>query len=125
MIAFIFGGTAGIGSQLHDLQAVMGEHSGPIILVGDFNAWSAKRLKLVQALADGSDLTEVTDFSSDRKTADMGSSFFNGLLGIDAGLALDRVYYRGFTHHSAKVLSYESSDHRAIQVTLDLAPASN
>ena len=125
LLAFERWSTAGIGSQLDDLQAVMAEHAGPIILVGDFNAWSARRLKLVQAVADGLKLTEVRDFPSGRKTADKGSSFFNGLLGIDAGLALDRVYYRGFTHHSAKVLSYESSDHRAIQVTLDLAPATN
>lgn len=125
LLAFERWSTAGIGSQLDDLQSVMAEHAGPIILVGDFNAWSARRLKLVQAVADGLKLTEVRDFPSGRKTADKGSSFFNGLLGIDAGLALDRVYYRGFTHHSAKVLSYESSDHRAIQVTLDLAPATN
>jgi endonuclease/exonuclease/phosphatase (EEP) superfamily protein YafD len=122
LLAFERWGTSGIGSQLDDLKAIMGAHSGPIILAGDFNAWSEKRLALVRAVADASNLTEVADFSSGRKTADKGSSFLNGLLGIDEGLALDRVYYRGFTHHSAKVLSYESSDHRAIQVTLDLAP---
>jgi len=31
-----------------------------------------------------------------------------------------RVFYRGFTDHSEKVLTYDSSDHRAIQVTLVL-----
>jgi endonuclease/exonuclease/phosphatase (EEP) superfamily protein YafD len=100
----------------------MKEHSGPIILLGDFNAWSQRRLKLVQVVADGLDLTEVTQFPSGRRTADKGSSFLNDLFGIDEKLPLDRVYYRGFTHHSAKVLPYESSDHKAIQVTLELAP---
>ena len=122
LLAFERWGTSGIGSQLDDLEAVMGEHSGPIILAGDFNAWSQKRLELVQAVAAGLNLTEVTDFTPGRSTADKGSSFLNGLFGIDEGLALDRVYYRGFTHHSAKILSYKSSDHRAIQVTLDLVP---
>ena len=121
LLAFERWGTSGIGSQLDDLEAVMKEHSGPIILLGDFNAWSQKRLKLVQAVADGLKLTEVTQFPSGRRTADKGSPFLNGLFGIDEKLPLDRVYYRGFTHHSAKVLPYESSDHRAIQVTLELA----
>ena len=123
LLAFERWGTTGIGTQLDDLKAVMKEHAGPIILIGDFNAWSAKRLALIEAVAAELNLTEVTDFSSGRRTADKGSSFLNGLMGIDEKLPLDRVYYRGFTHHSAKVLPYESSDHRAIQVTLDLVPA--
>ncbi len=122
LLAFERWGTSGIGSQLDDLEAVMEEHTGPIILLGDFNVWSEKRLKLVQAVVDGLDLIEVADFPSGRKTADKGSSFVNGLLGIDENLPLDRVYYRGFTHHSARILPYDSSDHRAIQVTLELAP---
>jgi endonuclease/exonuclease/phosphatase (EEP) superfamily protein YafD len=122
LLAFERWGTTGIGSQLDDLGAVMREHTGPIILIGDFNAWSQKRLVLIQALAAGVNLTEVTDFESGRRTADKGSSFLNGLMGIDEELPLDRVYYRGFIHHSAKVLPYESSDHTAIRVTLDLLP---
>jgi len=122
LLAFERWGTSGIGSQLDDLEAVMREHIGPIILIGDFNAWSEKRLALVEAVAAGLGLTEVTDFPAGRKTADKGSSFLNGIMGIDEKLPLDRVYYRGFTHHSAKLLPYESSDHRAIQVTLDLVP---
>ncbi len=122
LLAFERWGTSGIGTQLDDLEAVMKEHAGPIIFIGDFNAWSPKRLALVEAVAAGLDLTEVSDFPPGRKTADKGSSFLNGLMGIDEKLPLDRVYYRGFTHHSAKVLPYESSDHRAIQVTLELVP---
>lgn len=122
LLAFERWGTTGIGSQLDDLEAVMREHTGPIVFIGDFNTWSPKRLALVEAVAAGLNLTEVSEFPSGRKTADKGSSFLNGLMGIDEKLPLDRVYYRGFTHHSAKVLPYESSDHRAIQVTLDLVP---
>ena len=124
LLAFERWGTTGIGSQLEDLTAVMEEHAGPIILVGDFNTWSHKRLALVQEVADRLNLTEVAGFPPGRKTADKEASFLNWLFGTDEELPLDRVYYRGFTHHSAKVLPYESSDHRAIQVTLDLEPPS-
>ncbi len=120
LLAFERWSTSGIRSQLEDLTAVMEEHAGPIVLVGDFNTWSDKRLALVQEVADALNLTEVIDFPPGRSTADKQASFLNWLFGIDQELPLDRVYYRGFTHHSAKVLTYESSDHRAIQVTLVL-----
>jgi endonuclease/exonuclease/phosphatase (EEP) superfamily protein YafD len=122
LLAFERWGTTGIGSQLEDLKAIMKEHEGPIVLVGDFNTWSHKRLALVQQVADDLNLTEVIGFPPGRKTGDKEVSFLNWLFGIDEELPLDRVYYRGFTHHSAKILPYESSDHRAIQVTLVLEP---
>ncbi len=120
LLAFERWSTAGIRSQLDDLEAVMQEHDGPIVLVGDFNTWSQKRLDLVQAVVEKLNLTEVTDFPAGRRTGDKKTSFLNWLLGIDKALPLDRVFYRGFTDHSAKVLPYDSSDHRAIQVTLVL-----
>ena len=120
LLAFERWGTAGIGSQLDDLKTIMGAHSGPIVLVGDFNTWSEKRLALVQQVAEDLNLTEIREFPPGRTTGDKNGSFLNWLFGIDKELPLDRVYYRGFTHHSAKVLPYDSSDHRAIQVNLVL-----
>jgi len=120
LLAFERWSTAGIRSQLDDLEALMREHDGPIVLVGDFNTWSQKRLDLVQEVVDALNLTEVTDFPAGRRTGDKKTSFLNWLFGIDKELPLDRVFYRGFTDHSAKVLTYDSSDHRAIQVTLVL-----
>lgn len=122
LLAFERWSTVGMRSQLEDLKTVMSEHQGPIILVGDFNTWSQKRLDLVQQLARELGLTEVKNFSSGRKTADKKASFLNWLFGVDKALPLDRMYYRGFSHHSAKVLPYQSSDHPAIRVTLVLEP---
>jgi endonuclease/exonuclease/phosphatase (EEP) superfamily protein YafD len=48
----------------------------------------------------------------------MESDFFNSIFGIQAELPLDRVYYRGFSIDSARVLPYESSDHKPIAVRL-------
>lgn len=120
LLAFERWATTGVASQMDDLEAIMRHHTGPIVLVGDFNTWSEKRLALVQAMADELHLTEVDGFPPGRRTGDKKISFWNWLFGIDEELVLDRVYYRGFTHHSAKVLPYESSDHPAIQVTLVL-----
>ncbi len=110
---------------MEDLEALMQEHDGPIILIGDFNTWSRKRLDLVNGVVERVGLTEVTDFEEGRRTGDKETSFLNWLFGIDEELPLDRVYYRGFTHHSAKVLPYDSSDHPAFQVTLELDPVQN
>ncbi len=124
LLAFERWTTTGIGSQMEDIRAVMEEHVGPIVLVGDFNTWSEDRLELVEKVVREVGLTEVTEFSSERRTGDKEWDFLNWLFGIDEGIPLDRVYYRGFTHYSAKVLPYESSDHRALQVSLELAPDS-
>ena len=105
-------------SQLDELTSIMANHVGPIILAGDFNTWSRKRLDLVQKLANELKLKEVTNFPSDRTTADMASQEFNWLLGVDEDLPLDRVYYRGFKAHSPRVLPYKSSDHRPLMVDL-------
>jgi endonuclease/exonuclease/phosphatase (EEP) superfamily protein YafD len=124
LLAFERWSTTGFGSQMNDLETVMQEHTGPILLVGDFNTWSQNRLDLVEKVIEDLGLTEVTEFSSERRTGDKSSSFLNWLFGIDEGLPLDRVYYRGFAHHSAKVLPYDSSDHRALQVSLEIDPPS-
>ena len=120
LLAFERWATTGIAAQMQDLAAIMKAHSGPIILVGDFNTWSAKRLALVQAVAAELNLTEVDGFPAGRRTGDKQASLLNWLFGIDEELVLDRIYYRGFSHHSARVLPYDSSDHRPIQVTLVL-----
>jgi endonuclease/exonuclease/phosphatase (EEP) superfamily protein YafD len=123
LLTFERWGTVKLRSQLDDLKSIMADHQGPIIMAGDFNTWKEKKLELVRELAQDLQLEEVTDFPPGRKTAGLSSSCLNWLLGIKKDLPLDRVYYRGFTEHSAEVLSYYSSDHSAILVTLTLKPA--
>ena len=99
----------------------MDEHSGPVVLAGDFNTWNKKRLGLASQFAEDLQLKEVTDFPAGRTTADMHLSYLNWFFGVDKKLPLDRIYYRGFANYFAQVLSYESSDHRPILVKLILA----
>jgi len=109
-----------IRDQLADLKSLMIIHPGPIIMAGDFNTWNEKRLQLVEEIAGELKLAEVMDFPAGRTTGDMGSDFFNSIFGIQTELSLDRVYYRGFSIDSARVLPYESSDHKPIAVRLTL-----
>ena len=113
-------GTMKYRSQLGALKKIMAQHPGPIVLAGDFNTWSRKRLALLEECVANLRLTEVVDFCGRPKTGDKKPRFLNWLLGIDPRLALDRVYYRGLSFYSAGVLPYETSDHKALKVTLDL-----
>ena len=109
-----------IRDQLEDLKSLMKIHTGPIIMAGDFNTWNGKRLRLVEEIVGELKLTEVMDFPEGRTTGDMESDFFNSIFGIQNELPLDRVYYQGFSVDSARVLPYESSDHKPIAVRLTL-----
>ena len=109
-----------IRDQLEDLRAILKIHTGPVIMAGDFNTWNEKRLRLVEEIARDLKLTEVMEFPAGRTTGDMNSDFFNSIFGIQSELPLDRVYYRGFSIDSARVLPYESSDHKPIAVRLTL-----
>ncbi len=91
-------------------------------MAGDFNTWSMKRLKLVRGLAKQLRLSEVADFPPGRVTGDLSLPFMNQLLGIEKDLVLDRIYYRGFKEHTARVLPYKSSDHPPLLVSLTLKP---
>lgn len=100
-------------TQLVDLGVLVRAHGGPIILSGDFNTWNRKRYELVQTFVQKLNLKEV-ELGDDVKTGDQGAPWLNWLLGIDPSLALDRVFYRGLTLKTARVLDYQSSDHSAI-----------
>ena len=100
----------------------MAHHTGPIIMAGDFNTWSQKRLELVKKIARDANLNEVTGFPKGRRTGNTRSEFWNEVLGIEIDLPLDRVFFSGFNPTSARVLNYETSDHRPILVRLKLQP---
>jgi endonuclease/exonuclease/phosphatase (EEP) superfamily protein YafD len=106
--------------QLEDLKSIMAKHQGPIVLAGDFNTWNQKRLELVKEITRDVKLHEVTDFPEGRTTGNTKSEFWNNALGVEKNLPLDRVFFGGFTPTSARVLNYDTSDHRPIMVKLKL-----
>lgn len=109
-------------AQLQDLERVLGQHEGPIIMAGDFNTWSKARLALVDDLARRLQLEEIDGFPHGRKTGDLDSALLHWVFGVHPDLPLDRVYIRGFEAVSVQVLPNESSDHRPVLVTLTLNP---
>jgi endonuclease/exonuclease/phosphatase (EEP) superfamily protein YafD len=100
----------------------MANHSGPILMAGDFNTWNQKRLQLVKEITSEVKLNEVTDFPMGRTTGDLNSDFWNEFLGVDKDLPLDRFFFSGFKPTSARVLNFNSSDHTPILVRLELHP---
>jgi endonuclease/exonuclease/phosphatase (EEP) superfamily protein YafD len=112
-------------AQLRNLELVMVQHEGPIIMAGDFNTWSEARLALVDGLARRLQLEEVTGFPHGRKTGDLDSALLHWVFGVHPDLPLDRVYSRGFEAVSVQVLPNDSSDHGPVLVTLNLIPEWN
>jgi endonuclease/exonuclease/phosphatase (EEP) superfamily protein YafD len=108
--------------QLEALKTIMASHSGPIVMAGDFNTWNHKRLELVKEMTQDIKLKEVTDFPQGRTTGDTQSEFWNDVLGVEKDLPLDRVFFLNFKPESARVLSYDTSDHKPILVKLILQP---
>jgi endonuclease/exonuclease/phosphatase (EEP) superfamily protein YafD len=111
-----------ISHQLADLKSIMAVHRGPIIMAGDFNTWNQKRLLLVKEIRQDIKLKEVTDFPEGRTTGDTRSTFWNEVLGVEKDLPLDRVFFLGFKPLMARVLNFDTSDHRPILVKLKLHP---
>jgi endonuclease/exonuclease/phosphatase (EEP) superfamily protein YafD len=93
--------------ELSRLYDAVKHHNGPIILAGDFNTWSAKRLASVTEMINKLELKEVTIPFKYRET---------GLR-----LVLDHMFVR-----SANVVRIDnmsainSSDHEPLAVTLDI-----
>jgi endonuclease/exonuclease/phosphatase (EEP) superfamily protein YafD len=107
-------------AQLRDLELVMAQHEGPMVMAGDFNTWSKTRLALVDELTRRLKLEEITSFPQGRKTGDLDSALLHWVFGVHPELPLDRIYSRGLEAHSVQVLPNDSSDHRPVLVTLTL-----
>ena len=106
--------------QLEDLKSMMTHHNGPIVMAGDFNTWNLKRLELVKKITQDIRLEEITGFPQGRTTADKRSGFLNGVFGVEKDLPLDRVFFSGLLPRLARVLGYDTSDHRPMVVKLEL-----
>ncbi|BAO43809.1 endonuclease/exonuclease/phosphatase family protein [Thiolapillus brandeum] len=98
-------GSTELARQLHAVQKVVFEHDGPVIVAGDFNTWSARRMAELQKLAQRAGLQPVT---------------FEGSPSRHFGRQLDHVYYRGLVPQHAWVTALQSSDHYPLSVTFKL-----
>lgn len=100
-------GTGSYREQFGQLEAILGKHHGPLLVVGDFNNWSDARSTVVDAFASRLNLLKI-DFKDEGR-----ARFF--------GDPVDQVYYRGLIPVRRAVYPVESSDHNPISVTFRLA----
>lgn len=99
-------GVSTLQRQLDAIDHLLSEHTGPVIVTGDFNTWSKKRARLVNETMAASDLRSV-EYHTDKRTL-----FF--------GRPVDHLYIRGVNSASATTIEVESSDHNPITVRLSL-----
>lgn len=92
--------------QIRRVQSVMVNHSGPILLSGDFNTWHWRRSAIVNNMTDSLDL-EVLTYDEDHR-----KRFF--------GQPLDHIYTRGLEVVQATTLEVDSSDHNPMSARFRL-----
>ncbi len=88
--------------QIENLYDTIKHHDGPLILAGDFNTWSEKRLRIVEGLARRLGLASL-DYTNHNRTSVFGN-------------AIDHVFYRGLEAVEHDTLQVTSSDHNPTRV---------
>ena len=101
-------GTDEYHSQIAALEALLTQHSGPIIFAGDFNSWNEYRLEAMKQALKKANLQEVS-FSPDHRTQ------------FITGQRLDHVFYRGLVLKNAKAPQSDASDHNPLVVSFTLS----
>ncbi|WP_072010970.1 MULTISPECIES: endonuclease/exonuclease/phosphatase family protein [unclassified Serratia (in: enterobacteria)] len=88
--------------QLDPIGEQISNHKGPVIMAGDFNAWSRKRINALYQFAEDIALKEVSFTNDHRRKA--------------FGRPLDFVFYRNLGVVEASVLVTQASDHNPLLV---------
>lgn len=99
-VNFTLGGKA-LGEQLKALEPIVMDHHGPMILAGDMNTWSSRRMALVEDFAKRQELKSVR---------------FEQSPAIHFGQQVDHIYYRGLIPLQSRVIQVKSSDHHPLVV---------
>ncbi len=96
-------GTETYAEQIREMSSMIEQHSGPLIIAGDFNSWSDARNEVVDAMVEKLSLKGLAYTSHNRVKV--------------FGHALDHVFYRGLDIISEETLEVSSSDHNPIRVS--------
>jgi endonuclease/exonuclease/phosphatase (EEP) superfamily protein YafD len=101
MHAMNFVGVKKYSDQLDQLSCALDDHTGPVILAGDFNTWNPSRFVYFLRVAERANLREAC-MQRQTRLAHMNQH-------------LDHVFYRGLSLKSIESLKhYRSSDHAPI-----------
>jgi len=96
-------GTGSFKKQLQKVENILSLHYGPVIISGDVNTWSGKRMAILKDFSNRLGLKAVP-FNKQNRTRIFGR-------------AVDHIYYRGLTVTDAEVIKVTSSDHNPMLVT--------
>jgi len=100
-------GTDAYAEQILAMSSVIKQHSGPVIIAGDFNSWSNARIEIINTMVN---------------TLSLKSLAYNNHNRIRVfGHALDHVFYRGLEITAEETLKVSSSDHNPIKVSFRLS----
>lgn len=89
--------------QLTNIEDIIANHTGPVILAGDFNTWSEERSALLERVAARQDLAPIV-YEEDNRTI-----FFNH--------PVDHIYIKGLEQLGSEVILVDTSDHNPILAT--------
>lgn len=93
-------------AQILKARSVVDEHTGPLILSGDFNTWRWRRAEILQETTESLGL-EMLVYDEDHRTRLFGQP-------------LDHIYVRGLEILEATTRQVDSSDHNPMSVRLRL-----
>ena len=99
-------GTGSFRTQLQKVEHIISQHYGPVILSGDINTWSNKRMAILKDLSIRMGL-KVVPFDKHNQTRVFGH-------------AVDHIYYRELVLTGAAVIKLNSSDHYPMLVSFKL-----
>ncbi len=99
-------GLGAFRAQFDQIADTLSEHRGPLILSGDFNTWRARRMQIVDMIAESLGLTPL-EFEEDHRVRVLGRF-------------LDHIYVRGLSAISADVSPVTTSDHNPMSATLSM-----
>lgn len=100
-------GVASYHRQFARLRETLAGHSGPLLVVGDFNSWSKSRERVVADFAAALGLRQA-----DLQGQPTGRFF---------GHVMDHIFYRGLEVLDARAVAVTSSDHNPIMATFRVA----
>lgn len=95
-------GTGTFKLQARELKREIQNHTGPIILAGDFNTWSVKRTTFLEEVAEELGLRSV-NFKTDLRKKVFKKP-------------IDHIFFRGLDLVKARVIRVKSSDHNPMVV---------
>lgn len=102
--------TSKFARQIAQLEDVVAQHNGPVVLAGDFNTWNPRRQAVLRRTIERLELTRVPVAAPQWR---------------HLGQTLDHVFYRGVTVRSAAALTHiRSSDHIPLRVEFEHTPKS-